>query len=178
MVQPYPAPAPEWIRPEVEVSVGNLTEIIRAIRNLRAEIRCPPSREVNVVLFGPADEMEFVKAHEIYLRSLARVGKLEYGSGRERPKQAATAVVRAVEIYLPLAGLVDLTEERGRLLREVQKAESDHARVRGKLENGDFLAKAKEDVVEKERRKAEEFEEKINTLRRSLERLDRIQAGE
>jgi valyl-tRNA synthetase len=177
MVQPYPAPEPQWIQPEVEEEVDRLSDVIRAIRNVRAEINFPPSREVKVLLFGPPEEVEFLRAHELYLRSLARASTVEYGTGGERPKEGATAVVRAVEIYLPLAGVVDLDEERGRLLREVQKVESDRVRAEGKLNNKEFLAKAKEDVVEKERRKAEELEEKIKTLKRSLERLDQIQAS-
>ena len=177
MVEPYPAPEPEWIQPEVEEKVNGLTEVIRAIRNLRAEINCPPSREVRVMIFGPQEEIEFLKAHALYLRSMARVSEVEYGSGEERPREAVTAVVRGIEIYLPLAGVVNLDEERGRLLKEVQKVESERARVQGKLANGEFLAKAKEDVVEKEKRKAEELDEKMNTLKRSLERLEQMQAG-
>ena len=175
MVEPYPALEPEWIQPEVEEKVDGLTEVIRAIRNLRAEINCPPSREVRVMIFGPQEEIEFLKAHALYLRSLARVSEVEYGSGEERPREAVTAAVRGLEIYLPLAGVVNLDEERGRLLKEVQKIESERARVQGKLANGEFLAKAKEDVVEKEKRKAEELEEKMKTLKRSLERLDQMQ---
>ncbi|HWH79377.1 MAG TPA: hypothetical protein VNT76_18480, partial [Candidatus Binatus sp.] len=61
--------------------------------------------------------------------------------------------------------------------REVAKAEDDFLRAQKKLTNSDFLAKAKEEVVQKERDKARQFEEKIRTLRGSLDKLHEIQAG-
>ena len=96
---------------------------------------------------------------------------------RDRPKGAATAVIGAMEIYLPLDDLVNLDEERARLAKEVGKVEDELARVQKKLANADFLAKAKTEVVHKEREKATQFEEKIRTLRSSLEKIQEIQAG-
>ena len=66
--------------------------------------------------------------------------------------------------------------ERVRLAKEVGKVEDELARVQKKLSNNDFLAKAKDEVVEKERQKASQFEEKIKTLRGSLERIQELQA--
>jgi valyl-tRNA synthetase len=85
-------------------------------------------------------------------------------------------VVGATEIYLPLDDLVNLDEERARLAKEVGKVEDELARVQKKLGNNDFLAKAKDEVVEKERQKASQFEEKIKTLRGSLEKIQELQA--
>ena len=100
----------------------------------------------------------------------------EYLASGERPKGAATAVVGATEIYLSLADLVDLDEERARLTKEVVKVEDELARVRKKLDNDEFLAKAKGEVIQKEREKANQFGEKIRTLRASLAKLAEIQA--
>jgi valyl-tRNA synthetase len=73
--------------------------------------------------------------------------------------------------------LVNLDEEQARLAKEVGKVEEELSRVQKKLGNGDFLAKAKEEIIEKEREKANRFEEKIRTLRNSLEKIREIQAG-
>ncbi len=61
--------------------------------------------------------------------------------------------------------------------REVSKVEDELARVQKKLANGDFIAKAKAAVIQKERDKALQFEEKIRTLRSSLDKIQEIQAG-
>jgi len=82
-----------------------------------------------------------------------------------------------VEIYLPLDDLVNLDEERARLTKEIGKAEDEMQRVQKKLGNNDFIAKAKEEVIQKERDKALQFEEKLRTLRTSLEKIGEIQAG-
>ena len=97
----------------------------------------------------------------------------------ERPRGAATAVVGLTEIYLPLGDLINFEEEKTRLNRELARAGEELERVRRKLGNRDFIAKAKEEVVRREKEKAEEFEDKIRTLNRSLGRISKVeQAGE
>jgi valyl-tRNA synthetase len=73
--------------------------------------------------------------------------------------------------------MIDLDEERGRLAKEIDKAKDELLRVQKKLSNTDFLNKAKEEVVQKEREKAGQYQEKIRTLNLSLERLEEFQAG-
>jgi valyl-tRNA synthetase len=152
-----------------------LMNAIRAIRNLRAEMNCPPGKEVKVVFHGPDEELSFLHAQEPYVRSLARVGTIEYLSSGDRPKGAATALVGSTEVYLPLGEMINVEEERARLGKEIRKAEDELSRVQKKLANPDFLSKAKEEVVQKEREKAGQYEEKIRTLNLSLERIQEFQ---
>jgi valyl-tRNA synthetase len=177
MMQRYPVVESSWIDSAAETQMELSMGVIRAVRNLRTEINCPPGKEVRVIFCGPETELNFLREQQPYLRALARVAAAEYRSLAERPKGAATAVVGAIEIYLPLDDLVNLDDERARLTKEVRKVEDEFSRVQNKLSNSDFLAKAKAEVIEKERDKARQFEEKIRTLRGSLEKLDEIQAG-
>ena len=177
MVQPYPVVRSDWLDEGAEKQMTFLTDVIRAIRNLRTEMNCPPGKEARVIFCGTESDLAFLRAQESYLRSLARLGDCQFRLDGERPKGAATAVVGATEIYLPLDELINLDEERARLSREVSKVEDELARVQRKLDNADFLAKAKTDVVHKEREKAVQFEEKIRTLRASLEKLQEIKEG-
>jgi valyl-tRNA synthetase len=175
MLQEYPRAVGEDIKPELEERIGYLMEVTRAIRNLRAEMNCAPSKEVKVILFGRQDHLEFLREQEPYLRALARVGAAEYLTEGERPRGAATAVVGETEIYVPLGGMIKLDEEETRLGRELSRAEEELARVKRKLGNGDFMAKAKEEIVRREKEKAEEFEDKIRTLNQSLGRIREVQ---
>jgi valyl-tRNA synthetase len=177
MIQPYPAAPTSWIDPETDRRMDYLTGVVRAVRNLRAEMNCPPGKEVKVIFCGQEIDLAFLRQQQPYLRALARVGSAEFLSDGGRPRGAATAVFGATEIYLPLDDLINLEEEKARLSREVNKAEEELRRVRQKLANGDFLAKAKAGVIEKERQKANQFEEKIRTLKTSLDRISEIQAG-
>jgi valyl-tRNA synthetase len=140
-------------------------------------MNCPPGKEVKVVFHGPGRDLEFLRDHEAYLRSLARIGAVEYLASGERPKGAATAVIGGTEVYLPLGDLIKPAEERARLTKEARKVEEELSRIQKKLANSEFLGKAKEEVVEKERAKSAEYQEKLRTLNRSLERLGEMEQG-
>jgi valyl-tRNA synthetase len=177
MIQKYPQAESSWADPDSEKQMEFLMGVIRAIRNLRTELNCPPGKVVKVIFCAPESDLGFLREQQSYLCALARVGSTEYRSPGDQPKGTATAVVGNTEIYLPLDDLVNLEEERARLTKEVGKVEDELARVQKKLGNSDFIAKAKEEVIQKERDKAIQFEEKIRTLRTSLEKIEEIQAG-
>jgi len=86
-------------------------------------------------------------------------------------------VIGATEIYLPLGDLINVEEEQARLAKEVRKVEEELLRIQKKLVNPDFLGRAKEEVIQKERGKASHYEEKMRTLKLSLERIQEIQVG-
>ena len=174
MSQHYPMLEPAWRDERVETDMEILMDSIRAVRNLRTEMNCPPGKEVTVIFRGAVGDLSLVRAHEPFFRALARVGSAEYLAGGEPPEGAATAVVREIEIYLPLGDLINVAEERGRLSKEVRKIEEELARVQSKLANQEFLRKAKEAVVSKERQKAEQYQEKVRALNESLKRLQEI----
>ena len=89
---------------------------------------------------------------------------------------AASAVVMGAEVFLPLEGLVDLDEERARLAREAGKLLGDLENTKKKLRNQDFLAKARPDVVEKERTRLAGLEETLDKLKRAQESLRAVQS--
>ena len=176
MVQRYPAADDFPADQDAEDKVEFLSGIVRAVRNLRTEMNVPPSRKVRVVLFDTEERLSLVRAHESMVCTLARAEPLEYLSQGGRPKKVATALVDTTEIYVPLDGAVDLEEESSRLHRALGKLESEMERVRKKLGNENFTAKARAEVVEREREKAQEMEEKIEALNRSLGRIQELQA--
>jgi len=176
MLQAYPRSEPAWADRETERQMEFLMGVVRAVRNLRAEMNCPPGKEVKAIFHGPEQDLALLRSQEPYLRLLARVGAAEYATTGDRPKGAATAVIGATEIYLPLGDLINLDEERARLTKEIRKFEEEFSRVQKKLENNDFISKAKEEVVRKEREKAGQYVEKIRTLNLSLARIEESRA--
>jgi valyl-tRNA synthetase len=175
MLQPYPRSDAGWIDEGTEKEMEFLMGVVRGVRNLRAEMNCPPGKEVKVIFHGPKQDLAFLRAQESYLRSLARVGFVEYLTLGERPKGAATAVIGGTEVYLPLEDMIKPAEERARLTKEARKVEEELARIHKKLANSEFLGKAKQEVIEKERAKSAEYQEKLRTLKRSLERLGEME---
>ena len=85
------------------------------------------------------------------------------------------AVVGSIEIYLPLGDMINFHEQQARLTKEASKVEEELARIQKKLSNPEFLAKAKEEVIQKEREKSTQHEEKLRALNLSLERLREIE---
>jgi valyl-tRNA synthetase len=79
--------------------------------------------------------------------------------------------VRGLEVWLPLAGIIDLEAERMRLAREADRVLHDLESTRRKLQNQDFLTKAKKEVVERERQKLEQLEETVAKLQRAEQAL-------
>ncbi len=177
MVQPYPRAGKRWIDSVADAQVGFLIDVIRAVRNLRSEMNCSPSQEVKVILFGSEKDVAFLRSQEPYLRALTRAAAVDYRISGERPKEAATAVVGTTEIYLPLGDMINVADEKARLAREVSKVEGELARVEKKLANEEFLAKAKDEVIQKERNKAQQFKDKILKLNRSLEKIREIEGA-
>jgi valyl-tRNA synthetase len=95
--------------------------------------------------------------------------------GAERPKEVAVAVAGGVEMYVPIGGLVDIAAERQRLAKEIERVEKELGGVRKKLGNESFIARAPDEIVEKERGKAAELESRRDLLARGLERLAEVE---
>jgi valyl-tRNA synthetase len=177
MLEAYPRGAASWSAPAAESEMEFLMGAIRAVRNLRAELNCPPGKEVKVIFYGAARDLALLQEHALYLRLLARVGAAEYFEDGDRPKGAAAAIAGTTEIYLPLDDAINLEEEHARLKKETGKLSEELARVQKKLGNSDFISKAKEEVVQKEREKAQQYEDKLRALNLSLARIDELKAG-
>ncbi|HAA90791.1 MAG TPA: valine--tRNA ligase [Peptococcaceae bacterium] len=166
----WPTPRQKFHAPEAERKMEFLMEVIRAVRSLRRELNLPPTKLVNCILVTDEERWSgLLQEYGGYLKDLAGVEDFRIlETGGEKPSQALTAVVRGVEIYLPLAGLVDLDKEIQRLEKEFRTLENELKKVRAKLGNEKFLAKAPPEIVEKERAKEEELEKKREAIARRL----------
>jgi valyl-tRNA synthetase len=167
----WPRARKAWFDAETEREVGFLQELVVAVRNLRAENGLPPGRKVPVVLRGSAAQLDMIEHLGDQLKPLARIERLTLARDGARPTVAASAIVRGAEVFLPLEGLVDLNEERARLAREADKLLRDLENSRKKLRNQDFLAKARPDIVEREKQHLAMLEENLDKLRRAQESL-------
>ncbi len=147
-------------------------DVIKGIRNIRGEMNVPPGKQIPAVLDCKTEEARDIMAEgEGYIRSLARLGDLQFGLAMEAPGQVATQVAGEVEILLPLADLINVEEEKKRLLKEIAKVDKDLALFSRKLENEAFLANAPPEVLEKDRGKLQDAREKRAILEESLKRI-------
>jgi valyl-tRNA synthetase len=170
----WPKAKKAWFDAQAENEIAMLQELVVAVRNLRAEMNVPPGRRVDVVLRGEAGPLDTVERLEAQIRALARLERLVLARDGKRPPVAASAVVRGVEVFLPLAGLIDLDAERTRLERESDRVVGDLDGVRRKLRNQDFLSKARPDVVAREKLRLADLEATLAKLTRARENLKSV----
>lgn len=121
------------------------------------------------------DLKEAIESHKEYYEKLGHVETINLlAPGAAKPENALTAVVTGMEVYLELKGLIDTEKEKKRIEKDKASLEKEIARTSGKLNNKGFLAKAPEAVVQKEKEKLAEFEEKMNSLNERLKFLQQL----
>jgi valyl-tRNA synthetase len=172
MVAEFPRSRENEIYPREEARMELIMQVIGAIRNLRSEMGIPPGKKAEVILYSPKKEtLRFLEENRMYVENLARTEKLGFQSGGQRPKGSATAIVEEVEVFLPLKGWINLDEEEKRLQRELDRVFEDLSRTQRKLQNQDFVSRARPEAVEKEKEKAGALAAREAKLKESLERV-------
>jgi valyl-tRNA synthetase len=164
-----------WVRPgerdrEAEGRIELVMEIVRGIRNTRAEYGVDPGRFVPVVVLA-GQRASLMRRLAPVISSLARVQPVEVREGGERPQRALTLIAEGVEVYLPLEGLFDVEQERARISREIDAAQQEVQKTEALLSKPGFAEKAPAHVVEKEREKLEAGRDRLARLRERLEML-------
>ncbi len=172
MLAPYPR-AEEFPRdPEAEEKMSFLMEIIVALRNIRADYNLHPTREIPAVVLSEKKAWRnLLEAEAPLVKLLARLSELEVREAG-RPEAAASVVLSEAEVFVPLSGLVDIAQELSRLYKEKEKTERELSRVETRLNNPQFLAKAPTEVVEKEKARARELQEKLQRIQENIRRFE------
>jgi valyl-tRNA synthetase len=165
MIAPYPARAE--VDAAAEERFGPVIGIVDALRNLRGEMNIPfktPLRDVQVGALS-ADALATVREETARILRLANVEALEAGAGATRKVPgSAVAVGSGFEVRVPLAGVVDMAAEHGRIAKELSKVEADLQGIERKLANPSFVERAPREVVEKDRARADELRERRRRL--------------
>ncbi|MFC2065206.1 valine--tRNA ligase [Chloroflexota bacterium] len=165
---PEPRPVEDW-EASAQEDFALLQELVRTIRNLRAENKVKSNRKIAATLVG-GDQTKLLEHQVSIIAALAGLdaSKLEiHQMLKEKLVDSAVAVTSGVEIYLPLAGMVDLDEERNRLKKELEQTLSHVARLEALLKS-DFADKAPEAVVAKEREKLAAFQKTVEKIKTQL----------
>jgi valyl-tRNA synthetase len=172
MLAPYPKSQPEKIDSISEAWVAELKSLVDAIRNLRSEMKIPPSQRVHVLAaVTGADSQKRLESMQPYLRALGKLegeGALVTGSlpaGLEAPIK----IVGNVQLMLQVE--IDVAAERKRLGKEIARLEGEIPKARAKLGNASFVDRAPANVVDQERARLAGFEATLGKLQQQLEKL-------
>jgi valyl-tRNA synthetase len=156
--------------PEQESNMEIVMDAIKSIRNIRAEMNVVPSRKAKVLIIATDEKVKkAIEAGSIYFERLASASEVQLINDKNQiPEGAVSVVIAGAEIFLPLEELVDMEKEKERLNKEKENLEKEIQRVRGKLNNQGFVAKAPQSVIEEEKAKEAKYQEMYDKV---MERL-------
>ena len=147
--------------PDAVREMEHLMDVIRSVRNIRAEVNVPMSKKVEL-LVKPAssDTLSILSSNEEYLKRFCNTSLLQIDAEMAAPEKAMTAIITGAELFLPLAGLIDIAQELTRLDKELQSLHGEVERIEKKLGNEGFVAKAPVKVIEEEKAKLADYADK------------------
>jgi valyl-tRNA synthetase len=163
-ISKYPEIKTEQLNPSAEKEMDFVKDIITSIRNIRGEMSIPPSKMMNAFFKAKP----FSQRQIDYIKKLAKASNVSVDENLSRPKASASAVVKDIEIYVPLEGLIDLELEKSRLQKEIIRLESALTGIEKKLSNKKFVENAPEEIVQKERTKKKDWETSLEKLKNNL----------
>ncbi|MCW8964195.1 MAG: valine--tRNA ligase [Gammaproteobacteria bacterium] len=172
MLQPYPQYDEGLINSEAQAEMEWAMECILGIRRIKAEMNIAPGKPVPVLLANTTDtDRDRLANARPYLDFLARAESVDVLAEGEEGPESAIALVGDMKVLIPLAGLIDKDAEIARLQKEIDKLEGEVKRLDGKLSNANFVDRAPEAVVQKERDKLTDAQSALNNLLQQAEKI-------
>jgi valyl-tRNA synthetase len=158
---------------QTEKEVALIQELITSTRNLRAELGLSPLLKCDVTIASRTNNDKKTLEHVLtHIKSLAKIETLDLADSIHLPGfKSVTSVVGPYQVYLKIEGLIDIEQEKKRLDKEIERAESFLNSINKKLGNENFLSKASEEVVNNEKKKQEDTKQKLEKLKNHYKSL-------
>ena len=163
---PEPIPVDEVQAEEVEI----MRELIVGIRNIRSEMNVAATARVACLVNATDPELEkFLLAQRDLIAEQAKVSELK--TARTKPPHSSLVVLKGLEAYVPLEGLIDFEKEQARLQKDRENAENEISRIQQRLQDENFASRAKPEIVERERERLAALQERLARLKKTIESL-------
>ncbi|MGF3195364.1 valine--tRNA ligase [Facklamia sp. P13055] len=168
----YPTVKEEYKNDIAEKQMQELIEVITAVRQIRNEMNTPLSKALKMIIKVQDKGIEeSLESNRAYINRFCHTDHLEIAANPEIEGEMVTQTLSFAQIFIPLAGLVKIEDEIKRLEQEVTKLEKEVERLVKKLSNEGFVAKAPAQVVEGERTKLAEYEQRLKAVQERIEEL-------
>ncbi len=172
---PHKSHMPPDIMAETQMPL--LIELIRAIRNIRAEYNVEPGKYITAYIFA-GEQLDMLNNHADILATLARLDKktllLQPSLNKKLAHTVSQVISGGIEVFLPLAGLIDLDAERKRIQKDLEQLQKRIGASQGKLNNKGFVKKAPPAIVEKERERLADLEIQLEKVQQRLQDLPQL----
>jgi valyl-tRNA synthetase len=174
MIAEYPLPDGKAIDTEAERIIEAIIEIVRSIRNVRAEYKVDIGKWITATVYSDELTQAFAGKQQV-IEVLSHARPLSFKERKQRENtddKTISVVLQESEVVIPLAGMVDIDAEKKRLGEEVEKASRDINRLETRLADQAFLSKAPTAVVEKERERLQMQKDRLERLQKELAALN------
>ncbi len=171
IVSDWPKVDTSRVNKNAQNKMNMLQEIISSVRTIRSSMNVPPSRKAEMIIRANGSEAKALQKHETIIKSLCKISEIKYDEDAAKPPQSAVAVIKDLEIYIPLGGLIDFRLEGERLTKRKTELDGFVGKIRNKLNNQDFLTRAPESVVKREHEKLDEIKKELEKVKNNLEMM-------
>jgi valyl-tRNA synthetase len=177
-IRKYPTAENGIENKEAEQKMAVVMDAITGIRSIRGELNISPSVELKALIRAHDSADLILNENVAYINTLARTKDIVIGKDIESPRDAAADVKPAMEIFVPLKGLIDVEAEISRLSKDLKKTEDEIAFLEKKLKNENFVKKAPQAVVEENRAKHNEYIDKLGSIQGNIDKLKKMDTSQ
>lgn len=170
IVSAWPEELDDFISDKIEERIETIKGVIGVVREVRNQYNIPPKDRLVVSASGSAKAVSILNDNSELLCHLAGLSEITAGKKQEKPKNAATGISGELQIYVH--DVVDVEEERKRLAKQKETLENGIKSAKAKLNNKNFVERAKPEVVEKTKQTLRELSEQLQAIEKSLSQLD------
>jgi valyl-tRNA synthetase len=171
MIAPWPKFPEAWHDPAMEQRISRTQDLVRAVREIRNNFMVNDREQVQISVRCAAGMAADFQALRPFIGQLAGVGTLECGPDVAKPRQAASKVMGGFDLYVSLAGLIDVAKEKSRLEKQLGEKRKLVQTKQAKLSNESFVSRAPAEVVQQEREAVDTLQCEITTLEENLRDL-------
>jgi valyl-tRNA synthetase len=171
MKSDYPVFEAKFENKEAESQMSFVFEVIKSVRNIRQSLNIAPSLEIGIEVYSENNETQIIDETQNYIKRMTKLSNIKINSTKKVPNQSATAIVGNTNIFVPLAGVIDIDSEILKQNKKLEKLQQEKQSLNGRLSNKKFVDNAPESVLVQTRERLSEIETQSKAIDELLESL-------
>ena len=171
IVSPWPSSINGFENKESEQNMALIQKIITSIRSVRSRMNVSPRKSSDLLVRCNKEKEKFILRYEILFKSLSNTQTIQCGEYLKKPKKSSTIVIDGMELYIPLGSLVDLGQEKDRMEKRIIEINNLISRIKNKLSNENFVNRAPEHVVDRERSNLLKLTDELDKITSNLDMI-------